>query len=92
MRSFGPALAVVFTVSTGAFARPTATFHATLDDLASITATNGYISDGPASFVPGAVNSALAGHPSAYARWDDAAVGATFEGLRPPPDVFDRLG
>ena len=62
-----------------ASAAPVLFYHATLDDEASITSTGGYIVDGPASFVSGALGNAFAGNNLVYAQWDDDEVGAIFD-------------
>jgi len=53
-------------------------WQCTLDDEASITATGGYIADGPVSFVPGAIDNALAGNNMGYARWNNSQVQTIF--------------
>jgi len=72
-------LSLVSTACSGEGSSPV--WHTSLDSLASITSTGGEIQNGPASFVPGAVNSAFAGNGSVYASWDNTDVANIFDSV-----------
>jgi hypothetical protein len=58
---------------------PIPIWHATLDDMSSITVDGGQIINPPASFVPGAVDNAFAGNGVVYATWYDDEIETIFK-------------